>query len=267
MTTPFKTDAGVFRKALEHLKMPGYNTGRVYNDLNKKTNTRRLKIEHPSYHNKKPTKRQLEDLENIFKAEYGGRFKSIKHLPGTPAYWGVVGAGLAVYLDDNVAPAPKRPRKPVPETFANARRGVTRDQHFDIWFHALKLKKRGEKQSQLTSGKLNLGVIATTTVDLTVYKKVYAAHTGQHLVAEMVIPAGTRVRAAYGKCRAAKAVVKSIFSRSTGKEHKEAWSGHDCCFKYEVGKTVKPKNGFADWNDECAGGIHFFIDFDKAKAY
>ena len=39
-------------------------------------------------------------------------------------------------------------------------------------------------------------------------------------------------------------------------------------FKYKVGETVRPEQGFSeDWVIECAPGIHFFITREEAEAW
>ncbi|GAA4391517.1 pentapeptide repeat-containing protein [Tsukamurella soli] len=68
------------------------------------------------------------------------------------------------------------------------------------------------------------------------------------------------------KCRASKAKVLAIFN-ADGSPAEEAFSRHDPRFRYEVGKTVKPDNGFdADRWNECASGIHFFVTRAEAEA-
>ena len=44
-------------------------------------------------------------------------------------------------------------------------------------------------------------------------------------------------------------------------------SQHDSHFVYKIGKTVTPKQGFADNDETCAAGIHGFLDLKDAEAY
>ncbi len=51
------------------------------------------------------------------------------------------------------------------------------------------------------------------------------------------------------------------------KEVKHTRSGHDNSFKYKVGKTVKPVNGFNLDDRICAAGVHFFVNLSDALDY
>ena len=53
----------------------------------------------------------------------------------------------------------------------------------------------------------------------------------------------------------------------TGKEIDKAYSQYDCSFTYEVGKTVSVPNFCEDRFNECAEGIHFFINRQEAIDY
>jgi hypothetical protein len=44
-------------------------------------------------------------------------------------------------------------------------------------------------------------------------------------------------------------------------------SKHDSSFTYEIGKTVKPTEPFADSDQTCASGIHGFLDIEDAINY
>ena len=44
-------------------------------------------------------------------------------------------------------------------------------------------------------------------------------------------------------------------------------SQHDCSFKYQVGKIVRPDKWNPDPRVECSSGIHFFITREEAEAY
>ena len=63
------------------------------------------------------------------------------------------------------------------------------------------------------------------------------------------------------KCRAKFADVLEVIGSD------EAWSKHDPKFVYRAGERVEAANWSADWQEECAGGIHFFITRAEAEAY
>lgn len=46
-----------------------------------------------------------------------------------------------------------------------------------------------------------------------------------------------------------------------------AFSSHDPKFAYRVGERVEALNWSENWQDECAGGVHFFISRAEAEAY
>ena len=68
------------------------------------------------------------------------------------------------------------------------------------------------------------------------------------------------------KCRCDKAEVVSIVD-SEGKEINEAFSEFDSEFIYRVGKTVSVSDFNEDRFEECAPGIHFFINKQEAIDY
>lgn len=47
----------------------------------------------------------------------------------------------------------------------------------------------------------------------------------------------------------------------------ESISGWSSSFKYTTGKIVKPKNKFSMDNDQCASGVHFFINLSDAMKW
>lgn len=88
-------------------------------------------------------------------------------------------------------------------------------------------------------------------------------------IVTLTIPASAKRSSASGrKCRANKAKVKSI-EREDGKpcDVTVVYSNYDDKFAYEVGKIVAVKN-FDDnrWN-ECAPGIHHFMNKQEAINY
>ena len=86
---------------------------------------------------------------------------------------------------------------------------------------------------------------------------------------KLLIPASAQRSSAYSKkCRCDKAKVLSITDLKGEREYKFAYSMCDISFEYRVGKYVEPKYRFCpDRFDECASGIHFFIDKQDAINY
>lgn len=108
----------------------------------------------------------------------------------------------------------------------------------------------------------------TLTQDIAVFKKVLAGDEASPVIANLIIPAGTKVHISDGKCRAAKAEVVSMFrQRGKRKEVKKAYSGWTWSFIYRKGATVTPKHGFGTRLQQCEGGIHFFVDINEALDY
>ena len=72
----------------------------------------------------------------------------------------------------------------------------------------------------------------------------------------------------YAKHRCSEALVKEIINLRTGKNVETARSIQEYNFMYNVGETVRPRNGFCEiLNEVCAGGIHFFLDRETAENY
>ena len=70
------------------------------------------------------------------------------------------------------------------------------------------------------------------------------------------------------KCRCDKAKVLAIQNLDgTQAEVKEARSGYDSDFIYRVGEIVEVKDFCEDRWEECAAGIHFFINRQEAVNY
>lgn len=254
----YKSDSATLREALSKHKLPGSNTSRVYNDR-RAGNTRRLKVQNYDFATTIP-KKVWDAFVATLKAEFGVRFvKAEIYLDGwVPA--------VCVYLDDNKAPAPKREAKPVKKP-AQPQYIWPEDRSYsellEFWQTVLKINKG---QKQITSEGLRRGVLRTTAVDIIVYKKVYGKGN-RHVIATLMIPAGTQVHITYQKCRAAKAKVVALQLRTSGKHVAKAHSGYFSYFTYTVDAIVKPHNGFSRYREECAGGIHFFVNARQACAY
>lgn len=89
------------------------------------------------------------------------------------------------------------------------------------------------------------------------------------VIVKLLIPAeAKRSSATTEKCRADKAIVLEIQDMDGNKIDTVAYSRHDNSFKYVVGETVTPKEPFCEdrWQ-ECASGIHFFVDRRAAVEY
>ena len=95
------------------------------------------------------------------------------------------------------------------------------------------------------------------------------------IVVKLLIPEDSKRSSSIGrKCRAEKAKVLE-FQSLTGERldypHgplKTAESSYDPKFVYKPGKIITPTNGFCDDRfNECASGIHFFIDRGEAVRY
>lgn len=256
----FKTDAGVFREALKACKLPGHDTCRVYNDLNKKTGIRRLKIE-AGFRDSYP-KPIWDQFINLLKQGYGVRFRCAE-LVIKDTNWGYVNRYIAIKLDDNVAPAPKREPRPKPAFLKALPADKTNTELLEFWQRVLKPTKR----KGLDHKKLHNGFLGTTVEDIIVYKKVYTKAGASHVLCTLRIPKGTRVHVTYGKCRASKAEVVSLVMARSGNPLNVAYSRYNSFFRYIPGDTVKPGYPFANHIGECASGIHFFVNPTKALMY
>lgn len=105
------------------------------------------------------------------------------------------------------------------------------------------------------------------------WKKAYKYNnelgTFESVLVKLLIPASAQRSSAYGKkCRCDKAKVLSITGLKNEEEYKIAYSMYDTSFEYRVGEYVEPKFHFCpDRFNECASGIHFFIDKQDAINY
>ena len=84
-----------------------------------------------------------------------------------------------------------------------------------------------------------------------------------NLIVTLEIPKGAIVFSINNKkCRTNVAKVVEI---SNGSEI--AYSQQDETFAYKVGETVYPNDFDCQYNEECAGGIHFFRTREEAEEY
>lgn len=88
------------------------------------------------------------------------------------------------------------------------------------------------------------------------------------VIIELEIPADARRSSATTrKCRCDKAFVKSITSIDGTESFECALSSYDNNFVYRVGEMVSVDNFDEDRFNECAPGIHFFVDRQEAVDY
>lgn len=93
----------------------------------------------------------------------------------------------------------------------------------------------------------------------------------QDVIVELEIPADARRSSATGcKCRCDKAKVLSITTLDgavIGADAGTVRSNYDSGFEYRVGEIVTAPNFCEDRWEECAPGIHFFINRQEAVEY
>lgn len=91
---------------------------------------------------------------------------------------------------------------------------------------------------------------------------------GRHFLVKLLIPEDARRSSSTGrKCRADKAIVLSIEPIFIKKVPEVVYSMHDRSFTYEIGKTVIAPGFDTNRFNECAPGIHFFINKQEAINY
>ena len=95
-----------------------------------------------------------------------------------------------------------------------------------------------------------------------------ARRRGEKVLVKLLIPEDAKRSSATGrKCRCDKARVIEILSMKDNKEFESAVSDYDKNFIYKKGETVCEPNFCEDRFNECAKGIHFFIDRKEAENY
>lgn len=89
------------------------------------------------------------------------------------------------------------------------------------------------------------------------------------VIVKLEIPASAkRSSATSRKCRCNKAKVLKIYNLDgTVAKERKCYSSYDNDFIYEVGKTVEVDDFCEDRWNECAQGIHFFINRQEAINY
>jgi len=98
------------------------------------------------------------------------------------------------------------------------------------------------------------------------WKKAYIENH-KALVKLKILEDSKRSSATGRKCRTDKAFVLSIIDLKENKECSEAISDYDNDFKYTVGEIVSVPNFDDNRFNECAPGIHFFINKEEALNY
>ena len=116
-------------------------------------------------------------------------------------------------------------------------------------------------------GAKNVPFVPTVCPDVGGFIAWKKVHGG--LIVKLEIPADARRSSATGrKCRADKARVLAIENPDgSTAEATEAVSYHDHEFIYRVGETVEEPKFCTDRFNECAEGIHFFINRQEAVEY
>ena len=93
------------------------------------------------------------------------------------------------------------------------------------------------------------------------------AFNGRPVLVQLRIPEQARRTSATGrKCRCDKAIVVGI-EHMDGSTCEKAYSSYDSKFEYEPGKEVSVPGFCEDRFQECAAGIHFFVDKQEAIDY
>ena len=82
------------------------------------------------------------------------------------------------------------------------------------------------------------------------------------VIAKLEIPAEARRSHAFGrKCRAEYVKCLEVIGAEFGV------SMHDETTQYRAGEIIKPHLFNENWQEECAGGIHFYITREEAEAH
>lgn len=93
----------------------------------------------------------------------------------------------------------------------------------------------------------------------------------KRVIVKLLIPYDAKRSSALGrKCRCDKAIVLEIqdFDGNCLPDNTIAWSFHNNNFAYIAGQAVTPEEPFDENRfDECASGIHFFINREEAVRY
>lgn len=96
---------------------------------------------------------------------------------------------------------------------------------------------------------------------------------GEPVIVKLRIPAKAKRTSGITtsrKCRASEAKVLGFYTldgKPIKKVSGKVVSNWDPYFEYVVGETVKPRFDFDTARNECASGIHFFLDFKAAVDY
>ena len=99
------------------------------------------------------------------------------------------------------------------------------------------------------------------------WKKAILKTFTEGLIKLEILEDSLRSSATSEKCRCNKARVLKITSLDEKHEYDEAFSYYDTNFIYKVGEIVSVDNFCEDRFDECAAGIHFFINKQTAIDY
>ena len=120
----------------------------------------------------------------------------------------------------------------------------------------------------LTGAKnLNIPMACPTNGSFIGWKKAIHPEDKRKLLVKLLIPDDARRSSATtNKCRCDKAQVLEITDLE-GNAFEVAFSSYKNEFVYRVGETVEVDDFYTDRFQECAAGIHFFIDREAAIRY
>jgi len=123
-------------------------------------------------------------------------------------------------------------------------------------------------RANITGAKnLNIPMACPTNGSFIGWKKAIHPEDEKQLLVKLLIPDDARRSSATtSKCRCDKAQVLEITDLD-GNAFGVALSNHNNEFVYRVGETVKVDDFCADRFQECAAGIHFFVDREAAIRY
>lgn len=141
------------------------------------------------------------------------------------------------------------------------------------------LQTRTIKKNTRRKGNFSV-VLGILTEDTLVYKEVYVGEQYDTAIVTLLAPKGAKIRwqatrlihypsmleVFRNKARCSEAKVLAITGHN-GNKYLVGTSAWDRNFKYRVGETVKPVDGFEHSHEECSGGIHFFATKAEAKGY
>lgn len=137
---------------------------------------------------------------------------------------------------------------------------------------------------RISRSKVTRGGFCLVEKPMHVFKRIMSGKDYHKAIVNMIIPVGETIFVydeAYKeissfsrdnrKMRATKAYVHSIVRKHDHKQltcgYSDYMSWNSKVFRYRVGRNVKPRLPFSMKWEQCASGIHFFVNLDDALAY